>query len=375
MKNHYSLFKKITALYLVFQLNNGSLFSQCGVGGPNEGGILTPTGTWQSVSVGSGTYVDVPVTINNFYSFRYTNPNLLYNTNNRIDMTLSSSSGILNYNDNFTPLLNPWTGGICPPNTNNRPTSTDWFATYSGILSVYTKTFSTSNTCEDWVSGQNSAILQYKTCPGQPDPGVGINQWHVEAFATTDISIPNTNARYGYYTNTNVSLNTASDWAPLSSPSSASTWSGCEVPPDKFTLRARRRNFPCQVYSLTLVNADDNVRIFINNNQIYDAVCCASNVSLGNYVLSTGDEIEVRLVGLCAPESFNLSITPVSGLPAVNGGVIGGVANGTSICADDYTTTTFSNVTAASGGAVGFPNGGSFTYSWEISTDNINFTT
>lgn len=345
------------------------LFAQCGVGGPNEGGTLSPTGTWQTINVGSGTYVDVPVFINNFYSFRYINNNLLYNNGNRIDMTLAATSGIINYNDNFTPLLNPWTGGICPPNTNNRPTSTDWFASYTGTLSVYTKTFTTANTCANWVSGQNSAILQYKTCPAQPDPGAGINQWNVEAFATTDISIPNLNARYGYYSTNTVSLNTTADWSPTTSPSSAANWSGCEVPPDKFTIRARRRGFTCQPYELTINSADDLVRVYLNGTQIYNGGLVAG-VALGTYVLGANDELEVRMTGLCNPDLVDFAVTPVS-VPAVNAGTIGGVVNGSTICANLFKDTLFTNVASASGGVSSFTNGGTISYQWEQSTDNI----
>ena len=363
----------VTFISILSLLSFKNLLAQCGVGGPNEGGTLAPSGTWQTISVGSGTYVNVPVSINNFYSFRYANTNLQYNNGNSIDMTLSSTSGILNYNDNLTPLLNPWTGGICPTNPTGRPSSTDWLATYSGTLSVYTKTFTTGNTCANWVSGQNSAILQYKTCPVQPDPGAGVNQWNVEAFATADISIPNINARYGYYTTTATSLNTTSDWVNTSSPSTASTWSGCEVPSDKFTLRARRKGFTCQPYTLTMVGADDIVRVFLNGTQIYDATCCASNVALGTFVLGANDELEVRLTGLCNPDYVNLSVVPVA-VPSVNGGTIGGVTNGSNVCADKLTNQTFTNVTSASNGVTGFTNGGSFNYTWESSTDNITFT-
>jgi gliding motility-associated-like protein len=351
---------------------SNSVLAQCGTGGPNEGGTLVPTGSWQTVSVGSGTYVDIPVNINNFYSFRYINSNLLYNNGNRIDMTLAATSGIINYNDNFTPILNPWTGGICPPNTNNRPTSTDWFASYTGILSIYTKTFDLSNICQDWVSGQNSAILQYKTCPAQPDPGVGVNQWNVDVFATTDISIPNINARYGSYSTGTVSFNTALDWAPTSSPSSASNWNGCEVPPDKFTIRARRRGFPCQPYALTINSADDGVSVFVNGSQIYNGNL-VSNVPLGTYVLSSNDEIEVRMTGLCNPENIDFAVTPVA-VPPVNGGTIGGITNGSTICQSDYFNATLTNLAPGSGGVTGFTNGGAFTYSWELSSDNITFT-
>ncbi|MFN8298208.1 MAG: hypothetical protein U0T75_03810 [Chitinophagales bacterium] len=60
-------------------------------------------------------------------------------------------------------------------------------------MRVNTKTF--DGTCHDYVPGLSSATLQYKVCTPAADPGIGNNSWNVEAFATGDIAIPNTNAR------------------------------------------------------------------------------------------------------------------------------------------------------------------------------------
>ncbi len=330
---------------------------------------LTPTTSWSSnLSVGSGTYVDFNVVAGNFYSFRYTNTNQLYSNGNRIDMAFSS---LLTYNDNTTPLLNPWTGGVCP--ANERPASTEWLATYTGTVRIYTQTYTTGNVCAGWVSGQNSALLQYKRCPAQSDPGEGINTWNVEAFATTDITLTGSaaNARYGYYSASATNFNTAAQWTNTSSPSSAPGWSGCEVPNDKFTIKARRRGFPCSAYTLNLVGADDEVRVFVNGSQIYSASNPVSNVALGTYVLGANDLVEIRMVGLCNPEYANVTFTPVAS-PAVNGGTIGGFVNGATLCVGT-SPGTFTNVTSGSGGTIGQINGGTISYDWEYSTDGLTF--
>jgi gliding motility-associated-like protein len=347
--------------------------AQCGTSSfPEGGGPLTPTSTWSApLSVGSGTYVDFNVVAGNFYSFRYTNPNQQYSNGNNMDMTLSSTSGVLTYNDNLTPLSNPWTGGVCPA-VNPRPSSTEWLATYTGTVRINTKTFTT--TCEDWVAGQNSALLQYKTCPVQADPGEGVNAWNVDAFATTDISLAGSaaNARYGYYSASGINFNTASQWAVTASPSSAPGWSGCEVSTDKFTIRARRRGFTCSAYAINVVSADDAVRVYINGSQIYNANAPVSNVALGTYVLGANDLVEIRLVGLCDPENTNITFTPVAS-PALSAGSIGGFTNGANLCVGSNPGT-FTDVTAASGGTSAQSNGGTLTYNWEYSSDNSTFT-
>ncbi len=347
--------------------------AQCGLSSqPEGGGPLNPTSSWSAnLSVGSGTYVDFNVVAGNFYSFRYTNINQQYSNGNNIDMTLSSTSGILTYNDNLTPLSNPWTGGVCPP-LNSRPSSTEWLATYTGTVRVNTKTFNGS--CLDWVAGQNSALLQYKTCPVQPDPGEGVNTWNVDAFATTDISLTGSaaNARYGFYSAAAVNFNTAAQWGNTTSPSSAPGWSGCTVSNDKFTVRARRRGFTCSAYAINVANADDAIRVFVNGTQIYNATNPVTNVPLGTYVLGANDLVEIRLVGLCDPDNASVTFTPVAS-PALSGGTIGGFVNGATLCVGSNPGT-FTDVTAASGGTLGQNNGGALAYNWEFSNDNITYT-
>ena len=113
------------------------------------------------------------------------------------DMTLSTSAGVLPYNNSLTPVRDPWTGGDCPAIV--RPESSEWWSdSYSGIISVSTNAWNTSaNTCNAWVAGLGSATLSYKECTPSADPNSGVNVWNVEAFATADTSIPITAARYG----------------------------------------------------------------------------------------------------------------------------------------------------------------------------------
>ncbi len=364
--------KFLTLFLSVFVISQSH--AQCGLSSFPEGGTVTPALTWNATptAVGSGTYMDFNVVQGNFYSFRYTNPNLQYNNSNRLDMTLSTTSAVLPYNDALTALLNPWTGGTCPPATNGRPTSTEWFATFTGTVRINTKTFTVGSLCADWVSGQNSALLQYKRCPGQADPGEGTNSWNVDVFATTDITLPNLNARWGSYSAAAVNFNTTAQWPATSSPSVAPGWTGCEVPNDKFTLRARRRGFPCSAYAVNVVSADDNIRIFLNGTQLFDtAACCVSNRSLGTYVLGANDLVEIRLTGLCDPENANVTFTPVAS-PVVNGGIIGGFTSGATLC-EGTDPGVFTNVTPASGGTSTQTNGGVITYEWEVSSDNVTY--
>lgn len=347
--------------------------AQCGLNGFNAGGTSTPSTTWQSITtVGSGTYADFNVTSGNIYSFRYTTGTAT-GTGYQWDMTFSTTSTAIPYNNSLTPVRDPWTGGELCPNT-SRPGSLDWYSTTSGTVRINTNSWDGSN-CYGWVAGQGSAILQYKVCNPSPDPGSGTNVWNVEAFATTDMSIPVPNARYGYYVDNNFNFVTANSWAPASNPSTAPGWSGCEVPNDNFTIRARRTGFPCGAYRIVLNSADDKFTFALNGNTLYTTNSVASNVTIGNsggYVLSATDMIDMRLTGLCSVENANVSFVPLV-VPAVTAGTIGGVPNNSYICAG-VVPGTFTNVASAGAGTTTFSNGGAITYDWEASVNGGPFT-
>ncbi|MCW5906397.1 MAG: gliding motility-associated C-terminal domain-containing protein [Chitinophagales bacterium] len=343
---------------------SNELYAQCGLSNFNQGGTQTPTGAWQNVpgGVGSDTYVNFNVTAGNIYSFRYTGSTVLgYN----LDMTLSSTSAILPYNVSATPINDSWSGGIACP-AGPRPTSAEWFSTFTGTLRVNTHLW--NGACQNWVSGAGSTTLQYKVCTPSPDPGTGTNQWIVDAFATTDITIPNLNARYGYYVDGALNFNTTASWGALGRPSDAASWVGCEVPNDNFIIRARRTGFPCGYYNINVNNSDDDIRIFVNGTQIFNAGCCIGSTTLASpYVLGPTDNVEIRLRAVCGSDQANVSFVPQA-VPPLAGGTIGGVANNTNICQGPISLT-FTNAGSPSGGVTGFINGGTVTYDWEVSTD------
>ncbi len=363
-----SNFLRFLFLFVVCLTSNQTTQAQCGISANNEGGTLTPTASWTNVNVGSGTYVNFNALPGRIYSFNYV-------TNSAVlpyvwDMTLSTSSGALTYNNSFTPVKDPWTGGDCPAIP--RPESAEWWSgTFNGIVAVNTNSWNTGNsTCNAWIPGQGSAILDYKECIPSTDPGSGANVWNVEAFATTDIAIPIPDARYGVYVDNNLNFVTTAFWAANSNPSTAPGWSGCEVPNDNFAIRARRTGFPCGLYTISDNAHDDNFQIYVNGGLIYNAAGGGPAGVVGSpsgYVLSSTDNVEVRLVDVCATGLVNVGLN-IQTIPAADGGVIGGIGNNSNVC-EGLPIGNFSNILGATGGTVGFANGGAFTYDWELSTD------
>lgn len=348
---------------VLFSYEKGT-YAQCGTSSFNEGGTLTPSGAWSPVSVGSGTFTNFLAQPGRIYSFQYTNtPN---NGSFQWDMTLSTSSGILPYNNSVTPLLDPYTGGNCPPTT-VRPQSTDWWSgSLNGILAVNTHTW--NGACNDWVAGLSSAILNYKECIPSADQGSGVNSWNVDAYATTNLDIPIPDARYGYYSTS--SLGFATTYAQTSNISTTPGWVGCEVPNDNATIRARRTGFPCGVYTISDNAHDDNVRIYVNGVLIYSAGCCTAAGVVGDpagYVLSSTDNVEVRFTDICGPGQVDVGVNLIA-TPTLAGGTIGGVPDNSNIC-EGTAIGNFTDITGASGGTVGLQYGGSYTYDWELSTN------
>lgn len=340
--------------------------AQCGLSSFAEpAGTLLPTTSWQSTNVGSATYADFNVSYGNIYSFRYTSGSS--NLGNLWDMTFSSTSAVIPYNNSLTPVRDSWTGGQGCANT-TQPGSLEWYSTFGGTVRINTNSF--SGGCLGWVNGQSSAILEYKTCPASPAPGAGIGVWNVEAFATTDISIPVPAASYGYYVdNLGTSFATTNYWGSLSNPSTALGWTGCsDIPNDNVTIRARRLGFPCDRYIITFNGADDECQVFINGVQSFSSTSpSAVPVQIADMVLSNNDLIEIRQTGICGSDYANITIVP-QGLPALSGGTIGGVIDGSSIC-EGQAIGLFTNVADATGGTIGLINGGSPIYSWAYSAD------
>ncbi len=266
----------------------------------------------------------------------------------------------MTYDNSLSPVRDPWTGGSCPPIP--RPESAEYYTgAFGGVVSVNTHSWSAGTNCVGYVPPQGSALLSYKECVPSADPGSGSSVWNVEAFATTDITIPVPAARYGYYIdNLGTSFNTQNYWTSTLNPSSASTWTGCMMPSDHFTIRARRTGFPCGRYIVSLVDAQDSFQLYINGVLSHSTTTPGQ---IADLVLGSSDNIEIRMVATCAADLANVSIALQAGSYAI----VPGVINGISDACEGFPVGNFSNVTSASGGVTALNNGGSITYSWEYS--------
>lgn len=363
----------ITAIFL---FNNVS-YAQCGLSGFSAtSNPLTPTNSFQSVSAGSGSYVDFNVVAGNIYSFYYTTGTDA-STNYIWDMTVSRNSAVINYDNSLTPIPDSWTGGIGCPNT-VRPGSAEWYSNYTGTFRVNINSWDAINSqCVGWSASGGSATLEYKVCTPSPDPNSGASSWNVDAYATTNINIPNTNVRYGYYNDatSNLDFNTTHGWLAGQNPSDAAGWSGCVMPDENYVVRARRKGFPCNLYRIDARSADEEMKIYLNGTELFDATNFNSTQVAGSsagYVLTANDSIEIRLVGTCGNNAGHVTLVPL-GLPPLVPGTIGGVVNNSTPC-EGSQLGLFTNTGVGSGGTSGLNNGLPVGYNWEMSTNGGPFT-
>ncbi len=202
--------------------------------------------------------------------------------------------------------------------------------------------------------------------PGNPAV-FGNNQWLVYAYNGGNINL--TGTYFGYYTETNLSYSTESRWCSNCSPSDASGYQGCLVPVDNHVVVYKRQGFPCGVYQLDMPTHDDDARVYVNGNLVWshEPGCCDAHPNIWTGYLGATSTIEVRHLEGGGGSVQALTLNNIT--TTVNGGSIGGIANGITICSGGDPGA-FTNVTSPSGGTMSTANGNppATTYQWQAST-------
>ncbi|MBK7148292.1 MAG: gliding motility-associated C-terminal domain-containing protein [Bacteroidetes bacterium] len=321
--------------------------SPCSPNGFNEGGVVTPISNfWQTLNVGSGTYVTSNVHNGGIYSFSHCNT-----TNANIsDVQISGSTGstCLFYNDDAGP--------ICT----GLKSSAQWTANFNGTINVNTNKYS----CQNWIGNgaANSAVLDYR-CDGPGNPAVfGNDSWILYAWNTGDANGTSgawTNAYSGYLTFSGLSFNTATLWGATGSPSDNSVFLGCTVFNDNHSWSAKRQNFPCAVYRIDVNSHDDTYQLYVNGVLVSSHVgCCDSHTGAWTGVLTAGSTVEFRCSEGVGGSGAQVNFVDVTGTVSP-----GTIATSQTICTGGDPAA-FTNTASPSGGAGPSVNGGSYSYEW-----------
>jgi len=167
----------------------------------------------------------------------------------------------------------------------------------------------------------------------------GDNLWKVYGFTTADsgnnFTIPQ-GSYAGYYSVNPVNINTTDSFALAESPSfdpAKSGWQGAPVPQDYFTLVYKRQGFPCGTYQIQITNCDDQVQIFIDDENATTPVYTSpgnindnapvNNVLTTPRVLGKNSKVEIRLKDYKQNSRLNLNFiktqTDYNGVATPNG--------------------------------------------------------
>ncbi|MES2773159.1 MAG: LamG-like jellyroll fold domain-containing protein [Bacteroidota bacterium] len=134
------------------------------------------------------------------------------------------------------------------------------------------------------------------------DPAIfGTDTWNVYAWNAGGAAIAgNTNSwvtNYsGYYTNSNLNVQTANQWNINTSPSSAANYQGCAVAVDNHSYSAKRQGFPCSYYTLSIPTHDDGTQLWINGTKVFEHDdCCDAHANVWTGFLGSNDRVEFRI--------------------------------------------------------------------------------
>jgi len=226
----------------------------------------------------------------------------------------------------------------------------------------------------------------------------GDNLWKVYGFTTADsgnnFTIPQ-NSYAGYYSVNPVNINTTDSFALAESPSfnpAISGWQGAPVPQDYFTLVYKRQGFPCGTYQIQITNCDDQVQIFIDDENATTPVYTSpgninDNAPVNNAlssprVLGKNSKVEIRLKDYKQSARLNLNFIKIetdyngTGTPNSNSSII--IKSNITLNSDltvcsctindvvtltvpqDVTLTIDENITIGTGGKLLIQSGGSF---------------
>jgi hypothetical protein len=130
--------------------------------------------------------------------------------------------------------------------------------------------------CNDAIATVNPAVF-------------GAGFWNV--FAYNGSSYEN---YYGYYTDTHLDFNTDNYWNGAGSPSDAPGYTGCTVPPDGHSYKAKRKGFTPGCYIINIPSHDDNTTLYIDGIMVFQHNgCCDSHNNVWTGELNASSEVEI----------------------------------------------------------------------------------
>lgn len=159
----------------------------------------------------------------------------------------------------------------------------------------------------EYYNGPNLAQVSFTYGKIEGDPTVfGDNVWNVYGYLVENINVDANNTSYaGYFVDPALGIDSENRWPIAGSPSAAvavpatgaTGWGGIPIGPDNFTVVHKRKGFPCGLYEIKIDKFDDEVRVILDGNVIFErnGYSPTANVIVGTYNLNTDSKMEVRL--------------------------------------------------------------------------------
>ena len=141
----------------------------------------------------------------------------------------------------------------------------DFFTTpiLSTTTTYYVTSFDSGSNCESTRVPVQAIIL-----PDSGDPAVyGMNKWNVYCFNGI-----NWTDYKGFYIHNLININSSARWGSFSNPSSASGYNGCPVNFDNHSISYKRQGFPPGVYTIDILDHNDDFTLTINGHIIMTRV-------------------------------------------------------------------------------------------------------
>src|SRR5690554_1694575 len=206
--------------------------------------------------------------------------------------------------------------------------------------------------------------------------GEGVWNIYVWNAADNDLSAQPWENNYSGFLVSNPNVNnyffsSENYWGENQSPSYYVNYTGCYVNPNRHSFSLRQTGFDCGLYDLTLNPGNNDLELYINNNEIILDYNSETNFYSWSGLLSPEDEVEIRYnKTIGQPSSLAFEFTQAS--DSLEGGVID-YQSPTMICSDDQVVFDESNTTPATGGSIDPEDTNSLEYQWEVNYDDTGF--
>ncbi len=201
-----------------------------------------------------------------------------------------------------------------------------------------------------WIErpGNSYGALQVEPV-SNPSLTYGTDEWHVSVYSDKAFSVLE-----GYYTETNLSFDTADRWTDNNTPSNANAtsgapYSGDPVSNDNHSYTYAREGFPCGIYQIDITRHDDDVRLIVDGELVYSSNSWDNRNGVPNVwqgYLGTNSKISFSIVEDAGESRGALSFVPIAVPSSGNniviwtGAIDSDVANAGNWCVDDPSSVT-----------------------------------